>query len=57
LFEIFILAASEDIKLQVLISEMGIKIKITRRVAVYLRTHCNIGSKRAYCPLVNDVEL
>ena len=27
-----------------------------RLVAVYLGTHCNIGSKRACCPLVCDVE-
>ena len=29
----------------------------TRRVVVYLWTHCNIGSKRARCPLAGDVEL
>ena len=31
------------------------KAKLTRRVAVYLGTHCNIGSKRA-C-IASDVEL
>jgi len=29
----------------------------TRRVAVYLGTHCNVGSKRVCCPLASDVEL
>jgi len=29
---------------------------ITRRVAVYLGTHCNIGSKTACCPRGSDVE-
>jgi len=28
----------------------------TRGVAVYLGAHCNIGSKRACCPLATDVE-
>jgi len=30
------------------------KIKNTRRVAVYLQTHCNIGSKRAFLTGVLD---
>jgi len=29
---------------------------VTRRVAVCLGTHCNIGSKRLCCPLASDVE-
>jgi len=30
------------------------KVCLTRRIAVYLGTHCNVGLKRACWPLVSD---
>ena len=44
--------SSEDFNL--ILTQVNI---LTRRVAVCLWTHCNIGSKSVCCPLASDVEL